>query len=283
VSLYRGPILLAWDQADNAFDESAIPRIDPAMLPTARLVADKPGDAWLAIEVPTAAKPLRLRDFASAGSRGTRYRSWLRTTVTPRDPGTEGLLIGAGLRGNPGASPGHWTGGTAFTGAGDHVALDGKDQLLTYALPDGWPAEATVSVRLRIREWPAENRLAQVFSAWSGAGDDPLRITVQSGRIFARVEAGSFAGTGGFAVSPGAWHHVAAVKRSGSVTLFVDGEPAGSATLTGDTPSKSRLCALGGNPLYRENSEFLAADFAGFHLYGRALSEAEIAALAAAR
>ena len=90
VSLFRGPILLAWDQRDNAGDEFRIPRIDPspagavsvAGTPQSSLTACAP---WLLVEVPSSRGPIRLRDFATAGMSGTRYRSWLRAASAARN------------------------------------------------------------------------------------------------------------------------------------------------------------------------------------------------------
>ena len=74
VSVYRGPLLLAYDQKHNSFDEAAIPIIDLTRL---ELTA-KPGD-WLIADLPG----LRLCDFANAGASGTYYRTWLRATNFP--------------------------------------------------------------------------------------------------------------------------------------------------------------------------------------------------------
>ena len=104
VSLYRGPILMTWDQRLHDFDENALPPVDLNRLPdaVATLNARPATPAWhtqldtrLVVELPTGPGPaLRLCDFASAGATGTRYRSWLRArtplpppvvTRTPRD------------------------------------------------------------------------------------------------------------------------------------------------------------------------------------------------------
>jgi DUF1680 family protein len=85
VSLYRGPLLLAYDQHDNAFDESGIPLLDLTRLPEAQLRSvDNAQTPWLIVELPTPQGPLRLRDFASAGASGTRYHSWLRVPVAEK-------------------------------------------------------------------------------------------------------------------------------------------------------------------------------------------------------
>ena len=72
VSVYRGPLLLAYDQRDNAFDETCIPSLNPAQLKEAKLCRRAPACRSLAstvaaFYVPTSKGTLRLRDFASAG------------------------------------------------------------------------------------------------------------------------------------------------------------------------------------------------------------------------
>ncbi|HKQ40096.1 MAG TPA: beta-L-arabinofuranosidase domain-containing protein [Verrucomicrobiae bacterium] len=71
VSLYRGPILLAYDQKHNPFDDTAIPVVDLNHL----ALTAKPAD-WLIADLPA----LRLCDFANVGASGTYYRTWLRAT-----------------------------------------------------------------------------------------------------------------------------------------------------------------------------------------------------------
>lgn len=104
VSLYRGPILLAWDQRLHEFDEDSLPPVDLPRLREARAVpAGGPvASDWrkqleprLLVHLPSCTGPtLHLCDFASAGATGTRYRTWLRAqpslpppvvTRTPRD------------------------------------------------------------------------------------------------------------------------------------------------------------------------------------------------------
>src|SRR6185436_1187138 len=79
---FRGPLLLAWDQHDNDHDEFRIPRLDPENL-NAHLIAPPPdkslsgAEPWILLELQTPRGPMRLRDYATAGMNGTRYRSWL--------------------------------------------------------------------------------------------------------------------------------------------------------------------------------------------------------------
>ena len=41
VCLYRGPLLLAWDQAHTSYDEAKIPAVDLGRLADARVMADQ--------------------------------------------------------------------------------------------------------------------------------------------------------------------------------------------------------------------------------------------------
>ncbi len=261
ISVYRGPLLLAWDQRDNDYDEFRIPRLTQEMLSSATRAEPSPagfsGTApWILMEIATPGRTVRLRDFATAGMNGTRYRSWLRAgTAAPADPGAPPVLHE--LK--------------------EAVKLNGRDEMRTFPLPDGFMrGDTTVSVRVQVDEMP-DKRIAQVFSAWCAAGDDPLRLVVENGQIFARVEGGRGAATGGVTISAGTWHHVAAVRESDVLTLFLDGQPVASAAMPEKLKSKSKLCAIGGNPLYKGNPEFLAASFRDFMLWNRALTDEEVA------
>jgi hypothetical protein len=66
-----------------------------------------------------------------------------------------------------------------------------------------------------------------------------------------------------------------AVKQASTLKLYLDGKPAGTCPAPEFSTTQAKECALGGNPHYSGN-EFLAAGFADFHFYGRALNPAEI-------
>lgn len=88
VSIYRGPILLAWDQEHNDFDEENMPVVDVERLKESKVtIPDSKGEIiskpWVVVDVPVADGNLRLCDFASAGMNGTRYRSWLPAKNAP--------------------------------------------------------------------------------------------------------------------------------------------------------------------------------------------------------
>jgi len=87
-SLYRGPILLTYDQMYNDVDPADIPELDLAAL---KLEPVTPGvGQWEPITALRAAAPdgktLTLVDFATAGAHGTRYESWLPVRNAPVAP-----------------------------------------------------------------------------------------------------------------------------------------------------------------------------------------------------
>ena len=284
VSVYRGPLLLAWDQADNSHDEFLIPRLAPDMLRAAAAVNAPPASLthcapWVMMELPTSRGTLRLRDYATAGMSGTRYRSWLRAaSATPPVPGGPPALA-ASLKTGPEPQSGTLVKATAFTAAGDAITLNGADQMFTYVLPDNFAAgDFTVSVRFKVHSVP-DKRPAQVFSAWCAPGDDPLRLVIENGQLFARIEGSGGGSTGGVPLKPEVWHHAAAVREAGTLTLYLDGQPVASGPAPVPLLTKSKLCALGGNPLYTGRPEFLHASFRDFAIHTRVLSDDEVAAL----
>ncbi len=401
VSLYRGPVLLTYDQAYNPFDENTLPTVDLkwsapyslVTLPAATQDWERLMRPWVVLDVPcTDGRKMRLVDFASAGARGTHYRSWLPGAPTPTPPaftqmppdgakvppgpvlfrwrgvkskpveyrvvfssgedfssgqqstfncsgqrltldtsqilpssqppgkpiwwrvvtsgphgetiaevppawfvidpaappqpippepklGPHGELISHSLRGEEVPKFGELKSAQFIARDAEGTEVNGRDQMLLYSLPV-WPDEDwTVSVRVKIKELPRD-RLGQVFSAWAASMDDPLRLVVDGGQLFARVEAGGGGGsTPGFRLETNRWYTVTAVKRESALTLHVDGRVVGSTTVPATGSTLAQDCALGGNPHYGGN-EHLAARFADFQFYGRALDDPEIKALA---
>ena len=93
--------------------------------------------------------------------------------------------------------------------------------------------------------------------------DDPLRLVVDNGKLFARIEAGSSFGTPGVPVGLGRWHHVAAAKRGAILTLFMDGLPVGSSAAPEFSTTTARDCALGAG-----TAVAFATVYAAYALYG---------------
>ena len=190
-----------------------------------------------------------------------------------------GIVIRAALRSGAKPETGSLERATEFASTGDAIRLDGVNQMLVFSAPGALRDDFTVAVRVRVNELPIKSS-GQIFSAWAGPMDDPLRLVIEGGQLFARIESQRGYSTDALPIAPREWHHVAAVKRSDRLTLFIDGQPRRSVSVPVRIDTKSVECAIGGNPRYA-GPEFLAADFRDLEISSRALTPAEIDALAA--
>jgi len=78
VSVYRGPLLLAYDPRYDGFDPGALPVLDLRVAPKIVRGWTRPPKPLVLLRFATAdGKTLTLCDFATAGITGTRYVSWL--------------------------------------------------------------------------------------------------------------------------------------------------------------------------------------------------------------
>ncbi|MCL4179909.1 MAG: glycoside hydrolase family 127 protein, partial [Verrucomicrobia bacterium] len=198
------------------------------------------------------------------------------TQVLPAEPrlGPNGELVVHSLRGDRAPDHGEVTRAAFASRDESGTLLERADHRLVYAVP-AWPEEeSTVAVRVNITALPA-NRLGQIFSAWNAVMDDPLRLVVDGGRVFARIEAGTSYSTPGVPVQPGEWYDLAAVRRASELSLYVNGNLAGSIPVPAFVDTRAIDCALGANPHYG-GDESLAARFADFRFHARALSPDEI-------
>ncbi len=85
-SIYRGPLLLAYDTHHQQTDQEPLPVLDAALLELKEIEDTRWLKPWLLLETTaTDGSTLRLCDFASAGMAGTAYESWLpmQNTATP--------------------------------------------------------------------------------------------------------------------------------------------------------------------------------------------------------
>src|SRR5262249_17928406 len=138
------------------------------------------------------------------------------------------------LQGSAGVEPAAGPSGEAGTA----LSFDGQKGRVRYAIPYFPERDWTVIVRVSVRALP-EGRIGQVFSAWAGPMDDPLRITVDGGRLFARIEAGRGFSTDAVPFRPGEWLHVAAVKSGAKLTLCLNGEERASAAVPEEVYSEA--------------------------------------------
>jgi len=78
ISIYRGPILLAYDQRFNTMDPDDIPPIDARNLSYVTSECSRHQAAWLLLRFHCPdGRDLLLCDFATAGATGTQYCTWL--------------------------------------------------------------------------------------------------------------------------------------------------------------------------------------------------------------
>ncbi len=87
-SIYRGPILLAYDRRFNTIDAAELPPLDAANLPGVPSAEyTRPGAPMLLIEYSSpGGRAVRLCDFASAGGDGSAYQTWLKVDHTTPAP-----------------------------------------------------------------------------------------------------------------------------------------------------------------------------------------------------
>jgi len=265
------------------FDRVSIPRGDRS---AGSLVLPAEEVKKLAVNRPYYWKLVARGEFGQSESVGPHKRFEIDPSAPPMPENPYGerkhdrMLTAAPLSGD--VAPEYGTllsaqGWTPAAGPGDRpdtaIELDGKS-LLKYKLA-GFPEEEyTVSIWVAVTRFP-ESRYGQVFSAWCTGGDDPLRLVVEKGKLFARIEAAGGWGTEGFALEIDRWHHVVGVKEGEKLTLHVDGQAHSSAKAPLLVWSGAREFAIGGNPNYG-GPEFLPARFADLRFYARALSTEEV-------
>ncbi|HEX72541.1 MAG TPA: LamG domain-containing protein, partial [Candidatus Hydrogenedentes bacterium] len=156
-----------------------------------------------------------------------------------------------------------------------NAALRFADGMARYRLPFFPESDYTAAAWIRPEGLTAPG-LQQVFSAWHRASDDPLRITIEGGAVHARIESpAGFASTAGVPLREGEWTHVAAVKQSGQLTLYVNGAAGAPAAVPEKLSSSSLEAAFGANPRY-PGGEYFRGCISNAVFFARALSETEV-------
>ncbi len=157
------------------------------------------------------------------------------------------------------------------------IELDGTQGIVRYKLLLFPEDDYSVSIRLMVTRFPT-TQYGQIFSAWCGGMDDPLRVVVAGDKLSARIEAGELYRTGDATLETGRWYHVAVVKQNNKLTLYVDGKAHSAGAAPAVVTSNAHDFALGGNPHFA-GPEFLAARLADLEFFARALSAEEVKAL----
>jgi hypothetical protein len=78
------------------------------------------------------------------------------------------------------------------------------------------------------------------------------------------------------ALRPGEWHHIAGVTNGDSLTIYIDGQAAGSSSYPRDSISVSGFELFMGADLYNDQVVYLAGGLDDIRLYRRALSPDEV-------
>ena len=89
--------------------------------------------------------------------------------------------------------------------------------------------------------------------------DDPLRITVENGKLSARIEAGGNFPTPGVPIQLARWYNLEVTKSGSSLSLSLDGKEQASCTVPEYISTRAKDFALGGNPHFSGN-EFVDAE-----------------------
>jgi hypothetical protein len=204
--------------------------------------------------------------------------------LTEYGENADGVVVQAELRGKPDPAYGTLLAATGWKSAAgpqgepdQAVELNGTDGMLVYQLRAFPEAEYTLSVRFAAQR--VTGPLGQVLSAWCRSVDDPLRIAVHEGKLYARMEAGSVYSTSGVPIEKDVWYDVCVVKRSSELTLYVDGKPVETIRVPAIVPSAARDFALGGNPHFTGSSEHLPCRVADCELNTRPLTAEEVVRL----
>ena len=205
--------------------------------------------------------------------------------LTEYGENADGVVVQAGLRGKP--DPAY---GTLLAATGWKPRRPGRRVSRTRR----WNSTARTAcsstscarfrrpstrVALRFSAQRVAGPLGQVLSAWCRGMDDPLRISVHEGKLYARIEAGAGYSTSGMPIEKDVWYDVCVVKRSSELTLFVDGKLVETIRVPAIVQSAARDFALGGNPHFTGSSEHLPCRVADLVLIARPLSPEEVATL----
>ena len=204
--------------------------------------------------------------------------------LTEYGENADGVVVQASLRGKPDPTYGTLLAATGWKSApgpqgepDQAVELDGTDGMVVYQLRALPAAEYTVTLRFSAQR--VAGPLGQVLSAWCRGMDDPLRISVHEGKLYAHIEAGTAYSTSGVPIEKDTWYEVCVVKRSSELTLFVDGKSVETIRVPAVVQSAARDVALGGNPHFTGISERLPCRVADLELNTRPLSPEEVAKL----
>ena len=131
----------------------------------------------------------------------------------------------------------------------------------------------TVTAWARAEDYLGNRRIVE-----KGRGGDQYRLLVEGGKLVFGI-----AGIGDAVASlppVGEWHHYAGTYDGAVMTLYLDGIPVASVSKTGVIPSTEDPLCIGARSPESGGNDHWKGDIDDVRLYGRALSSAEIEAIA---
>ena len=179
-------------------------------------------------------------------------------------------LIVDALDGMPGPDVGTLKNAVDATSGENSVRFNGDNSIVVYELDDFPRVQYEAELEFKVEGTPERGRIAQIVSAWSKGMDDPLRVAIDAdGKIYGAVESTKAGGaTSRESIEKGVWHKLRVVKFESAWTLQIDGRELGTLNVEEVMSTESTLVALGGNPLYRNEPEFLDGEIRNFKLSG---------------
>ncbi len=163
---------------------------------------------------------------------------------------------------------------------GGALALNGASSMLVYGLPAMPEEDYTLAAWVRPEGLPYAS-VRQIASCWCRVMDDPLRLCIEGESLFGRIEAGNGFSTGGHTLRAGEWVHAALVKQGAELRLYAGGALVSRCVAPWTLASGATEVGIGGNPRYTGANEFLRGAVDDVLFLSTALTDEEIAALAA--
>jgi DUF1680 family protein len=183
------------------------------------------------------------------------------------DPQEGRLLVSADVASAAGRE-GAAEGALAFNGTSTKLVYDAPHfPLRTYTFA-AWFCPQGLEVDGR--------RWHQIVSAWCVSLNDPLRVAVQDMELVVSIEQpGGGCRLSGGRVKNGQWTHVAVVKKFTELTMYVNGQPVGRATVPASYQPGPKNVGIGCNPNFTGPEVFQGA-LADILFVREALPEEEI-------
>jgi hypothetical protein len=162
------------------------------------------------------------------------------------------------------------------------LRFNGRDSKLVYSAPRFPLRTCTMAAWMKPEGLgPDGNKWHHVFSAWCVSVNDPLRVSVQDGKLVVNVEQpGGGCHLDAGPVQSGKWLHVAVVKKYRDLTLYVGGRRVATTSAPSTLASGPKDVGIGCNPNFGDTESFQGC-IADVLFSREAMTDAQIAALAA--